>query len=354
METNYPSRSNRTATIVIALVLLLHLLLLAFLLIWQHHDKNYELKLAQLHEQLIKQMQAQKQQQQLENPDQEQTEWFSGAARPSAPVIFHDEPTTVEKTETTQIPETIAKEMHQSVLQEKVEPQAEQSQEETEESNTTELKKDQEIKPEMQTTLEHSADHIQEKGQPHSLTTTEEQKKEEATKQIKQHIKKKNEKEKTELNTNASQPAVKNLALSDIAQGLMQKMQENSQHYVETRGGREGQPTAEQLKYERYIAKLFACIQKSIRIHKHNLQIQVYQEAEVDFQLTLNRNGSLANLRLIRSSGVRQLDDFILFVVQDAASSFPPVPSYLKQTSYPLGFILNPTPNKPLFNLSFI
>ena len=134
----------------------------------------------------------------------------------------------------------------------------------------------------------------------------------------------------------------------------MQRMQENSQHYVDTRGGKEGQPTAEQLKYERYVAKLFACIQKSIRIHKHNMQIQVYQEAEVDFQLTLNRNGTLADLRLIRSSGMRQLDEFILFVVRDAATSFPPVPSSLKHTSYPLGFILNPAPNKPLFNLSFM
>lgn len=286
-------------------------------------------------------------------PDEQEMEWFSGAAKPSAPVIFHDEPTTVEQTETTQIPEIVTKEMHHSELHEKLEEKIEQPQEEITEPEKAELKVS-EVKPLTQTTFEQLSEPLEtDQGQTRLSTKSAEQKLEKAQDQAQKQPQKKVQKEKTEITSQSSKAAVKNLSLSDIAQGLMQRMQENSQHYVESRGGREGQPTAEQIKYERYIAKLFACIQKSIRIHKQNLQIEVFQEAEVDFQLTLHRNGQLADLRLIRSSGYRQLDDFILFVVQDAASSFPPVPSYLKHTSYPLGFILNPTPNKPLFNLSF-
>ena len=92
-------------------------------------------------------------------------------------------------------------------------------------------------------------------------------------------------------------------------------MNEKSEHYVNTRSTRQGKITEEQIKYERYIARLFACMQKSISIHKQKIQLHNFQELEVDFQLSLNRNGTIQDLKLIRSCGVHQLDEFILFIV---------------------------------------
>jgi membrane protein involved in colicin uptake len=313
----------------------------------QHHDKSYEQKLQQLREkaaQLMKQKQAQNPQQK----DDESFEWFSGDARPSpAPVVFHEEPAAPEAKDLSQ-PLEAAKDP----LQDTQEPLEEKKEDEQKIEKTVAepLEKSSEKileNAEIKTTIEEESEFkTQKKAEEKAAETKEVADKEKANTAAKSSSKKVPEKQKSQ--------SQKKLSLADIAQGLMSKFDENSQHYVSSKGGNIGQPTAEQLKYERYVAKLFACMQKSIKIHRSAMNLDSFHQAEVYFQLTLNRNGTLADVHLLTSCGIKQLDDFIIFIVRDAASSFPPVPSFLKHTSYPLGFIINPSPEKSGMHFSFM
>lgn len=347
MEAQYPSRSRRTATIVLLIALLLHLLFLAYLLILQHHDQSYELKLQALRELALAKAMANKQ----KNPQQKEEtfEWFSGDARPSpAPVIFHEEPAAPDAQDLAQPLEAA----------QATDAQPQEKQEEVQQTTAQEVEKPQEkieeMKSESQTTIsinEPAENQVKKAEVQKEVAENQETKKSADAKAMADKQTENAQKQQVQKKQPSQQQ--KKLSLADIAQGLISKLDENSQHYVSSKGGNKGQPTDEQIKYERYIGKLFACMQKSIRIHKGNLNLDSFLEAEVYFQLTLNRNGSLADVHIIQTSGNRTLDEFILFVVRDAASSFPPVPSYLKQSSYPLGFVINPGPSKPMINFSY-
>lgn len=126
-------------------------------------------------------------------------------------------------------------------------------------------------------------------------------------------------------------PSQKQLpTLAQLTQGFMNRVKdEGGQHLVSMRGPKKGLPSAQQMKYERYIQKLAACITNSFAIHSKEFNSSKPIEDDTSVLIVINRNGTLHHLSLKQSSGNKALDAFILSVVYDARSSFPPLPDYL-------------------------
>lgn len=128
----------------------------------------------------------------------------------------------------------------------------------------------------------------------------------------------------------------KPLTLTKLAKGFLEHMQNEGTGRITTMG-KEGTITAEQLKHERYIEKISACLRNSLKINRSSSPYTQI-EAVLMVYLILNKNGSIKKLSIIKSSGNRLLDQFICYVFYDASSSFPPVPEYLSQSSYTITY----------------
>ena len=131
----------------------------------------------------------------------------------------------------------------------------------------------------------------------------------------------------------------KKLTLAQLTQGFLDHLKNEGRHNVEMRGKR-GMPTAEQLKHERYIEKLSWCLQNSFKINREKCPASKAIQTNAEVLLELNNNGSIKNLRMIKSSGNRMLDQFTLFIFRDASTSFPPVPHYLPHNPYHIVYII--------------
>lgn len=118
--------------------------------------------------------------------------------------------------------------------------------------------------------------------------------------------------------------------LAQLTQGFMNRVKdEGGQHLVSMHGPKKGLPSAQQMKYERYLQKLNSCITNSFAIHSKEFHSSKPIEDDISVIMAINRNGTLHHLSLKQSSGNKALDAFILSVIYDARSSFPPLPDYL-------------------------
>jgi hypothetical protein len=104
-------------------------------------------------------------------------------------------------------------------------------------------------------------------------------------------------------------------------------------------GMKRGIPSDEQMKYERYLQKLSWCLQNSFNINEGKTP-RTSADTEIHLFFSLNRDGILQQLTLKKSSGSKLLDDFVIFVFQEASQSFPPVPSYLPDNPFQLTCII--------------
>jgi outer membrane biosynthesis protein TonB len=101
-------------------------------------------------------------------------------------------------------------------------------------------------------------------------------------------------------------------------------------------GSKIGKATAEQLKHGNYRNKIAECIQKSILTNRAKAVIRNDGHYALTINLSIGRSGALHHLSIKESCGVPTLDLFILKTVQDASSSFPPVPASLGSDIYPM------------------
>lgn len=131
----------------------------------------------------------------------------------------------------------------------------------------------------------------------------------------------------------------KTLTLAQLTQGFLDHLKNEGRHNVEMRG-KKGMPTAEQLKHERYIEKLSWCLQNSFKINREKCPTLNPIQTDVEVLLELNNNGSIKNVRVVKSSGSRMLDQFTLFIFRDASTSFPPVPHYLPHNPYHIVYMI--------------
>lgn len=128
-------------------------------------------------------------------------------------------------------------------------------------------------------------------------------------------------------------------ALAGITRGYLQQLHDEGENLIKTLGGDPNKkPTAEQLKYERYLAKIQWCLQNAHSINQEKCQPQEALEAVMKIYFVLNREGKMTGFKIIQSSGKAYVDQYISSLFQFASSSFPPLPSYVKEDHFPLTY----------------
>jgi len=123
----------------------------------------------------------------------------------------------------------------------------------------------------------------------------------------------------------------------DFARRQDAVQQSNSNHVVTVIGGTRGQATAEQLKHERYIKKLFDCFDIALKLHARTFrftQVPRTDVMHVVVHMDIYKTGQLASLSIRESSGNTQFDLLVKKVIEDASRSFPPVPSSFATNIY--------------------
>ncbi len=167
------------------------------------------------------------------------------------------------------------------------------------------------------------AQHVLEQSKPPEPPAEEPKKTEPPPKPVEQLVK--------------QQPKTPPITLAQLTDGFMQHLQESP---MMVKSDRQGQASMEQIQHMNYCQKIIGCIVNSYLINKTRT-IQGNDMNQTSIQLAINQNGSIHTLTIVRSSGNITVDRFLLHIFQDASSSFPPLPTSLKEQPYYL----------PLFNV---
>jgi hypothetical protein len=122
--------------------------------------------------------------------------------------------------------------------------------------------------------------------------------------------------------------------MRNIAASFLHAARDEREHEITIIGDPRRMPTAEQLKQERYLARLQQCIYTS-HITLRSLEPKLTTHpGNLTIRMKLNRDGSISDLTLIRPSLNPEIDRFFMLVFKDAGRSFPPLPSYLTRSYY--------------------
>lgn len=128
-------------------------------------------------------------------------------------------------------------------------------------------------------------------------------------------------------------------ALAGITQGYLQQLKDEGENLIKTLGGNPNKkPTAEQLKYERYLAKIQWCLQNAHSINQEKCPLHEQIDTVMRIYFVLDREGKMSGFKIMQSSGKAYVDQYISSLFQFASSSFPPLPAYVKENYLPLTY----------------
>ena len=149
-------------------------------------------------------------------------------------------------------------------------------------------------------------------------------------------------------NNNQPQTVAKKppLSLAQLTQGFLNHVKDEGTHAIHMLGKKTGIPSDEQIKHERYLQKISWCLQNSFNINNDRFPRSVTSAANLHIQLSLNRDGSMKNCNVVKTSGNLHIDKFTLFVFNDASSSFPPVPQYLPYDPFSVTYVITLNANE--------
>jgi len=290
--------SRRTTYIAIIIALLLHLGIIIFIGTRLFEDRSFDQLSFDRHHLLA----PQQDEQEMVTPDN--PEWAELKARQSMrsiPVIMYQEPAAP------------------TPQQELPDQQPEQEIETTETTKETD-QKDKPTPEDMPT-----GDQVVEHPAPMQETLQQEDGTRAATpapKKVRRKKKKRPSQQKTTAN---------NLALlAQMTQGLIDQMTNEGNNTINMAGAKNGIPTDEQLKYERYVARLIGCIQNAFHIQWNNFINKRTVFTYCATHIAIGRDGQVQEVQVIQSSGFKDIDQLMINVIKYASSSFPPIPSYIK------------------------
>jgi len=87
---------------------------------------------------------------------------------------------------------------------------------------------------------------------------------------------------------------------------------------------------------------VFDCLRTMERIKNNTLSLNQFVSPNTLFifpiYLTLNKDGTIHYLRIVRSCGIKAIDTFMKDLITQASESFPPVPDYLSKDKYTIPF----------------
>ena len=135
-------------------------------------------------------------------------------------------------------------------------------------------------------------------------------------------------------------------SLAQLTQGVLNYVKDEGQYAVSMIGKRGGVPSDEQMKYERFLQKLSHCLQTSFSINNDRFPQCDPSVSSIEIFLALNKDGTLHNLRLVKTSGDPRVDAFMMFAFRDASSSFPTVPHYLPHNPFSITYVIDISPTR--------
>ena len=296
--------SRRTKYIIIIIALLLHFGIIIFIGTRISQDQWIPLSFDRQH------VLAPQQQDEQEIISPEHPEWAELKARQSmrnVPVIIYQEPAA----QTPQLEEQPQEEQKEQSLEQDMEKL--EALEETDQ-------KDKPMPEDLPT-----GDQIIEHPAPTQETMQQENAIRAATPAPKK-VKRKKKKRPSQKQTTAHNMAL----LAQMTQGLIDQFTNEGQNTINMAGAKNGIPTDEQLKYERYVARLIGCIQNAFYIQWNNFINKRTVFTYCATHIAVNRDGKVQDVQIIQSSGFKDIDQLMINVIKYASSSFPPVPSYIK------------------------
>ena len=124
-------------------------------------------------------------------------------------------------------------------------------------------------------------------------------------------------------------------ALAGITKGYLEQLTQEGNNLIKTIGGDPNKkPSAEQLKYERYFAKIQWCLQNAHAINQEKCRQADALDAIMKLSFKIHRDGKMTDLAIMQSSGNAFADRYITSLFTFASSSFPPLPAYIKEEPY--------------------
>jgi hypothetical protein len=272
--------------------------------------------------------------------NQQHNEWVEAKARAGnfgTPVFFQDEfePQSIE----TQQDEPV------NNKPEIIEPKQEDISEKKEAPKEPTIEKEKSIPVQPQSYFAESRvypEHVEGKDKPTSMVTKEPQLKPTVHKKQIPLVTQKPQNTKTQQLSAPKPP----LTLAQLSQGFLNHVKDEGKHAVHMLGKKNGTPSDEQIKYERYLQKLSWCLQNSFNIHNDRFPASAKDVDSVQILLALNKDGTMKQCRISKTSGNRELDYFTLFIFNDASTSFPPVPEYLPHDPFAINYIVMVNPSE--------
>ena len=138
-----------------------------------------------------------------------------------------------------------------------------------------------------------------------------------------------------------SAPSPKQIpSLAQLTQGFLDHVKDEGKHAIHMLGNKNSLPSDEQIKHERYLQKISWCLQNSFNINNDRFPASGHTEQTVHIILALNRDGTMKQCSVAKTSGNIHLDNFTLFIFNDASTSFPPVPQYLPYDPFTVRYII--------------
>lgn len=99
-------------------------------------------------------------------------------------------------------------------------------------------------------------------------------------------------------------------------------------------------PTEEQIRYERYAARILWCLQNAWNIKLSQAPTQVPLESDMHICMVISKEGKLDAVNIVRSCGRSDIDKFMVDTIQYAGTSFPPLPGFIKEVPFYMPWII--------------
>jgi outer membrane biosynthesis protein TonB len=129
--------------------------------------------------------------------------------------------------------------------------------------------------------------------------------------------------------------------LATLSRGYLDQIKTQGNNLVTLVGGDTSKlPTALQLQYVRYWAKLQWSLQNSLYANTDRYPSTKQLRCQMRVLCSVKRDGAIQELKILDSSGDNQFDTFIYYSFEQAASSFPPLPAFITQDPYPMVWII--------------
>jgi outer membrane biosynthesis protein TonB len=92
--------------------------------------------------------------------------------------------------------------------------------------------------------------------------------------------------------------------------------------------------TERQLKEGRYMEKLAGCIIAAWKAHAQECPFNAPETMALHLEFVIVTSGAITAITILKSSGLRTVDQFVTRIMENAGRSFPPLPSFLSTNAY--------------------